>query len=385
MNATEGAFADAIGTQAGFNQPWGVTVDNSGNVIVADSVNRRIRVVSPAGVVTTIAGGVQGNTGIFADAIGTQAGFMAPTSVAVESLGHIVVADFYSNRIRRVTPVGVVTTIAGNGVYSTADGVGTTASFRNPGGVSVDSKRGNIIVADALSHTIRVLTSLAGTHNNRHDGKRRRWCWHTVCLCVNHLIINSERVCVCLCVCVYVFMYAYDVQRLFVWSEFRPRLPFSRDLIFAPAGVSFCPVNTYGPVGSTACSACSPGTYCPVGTVTPSPCPAGFFCPAADAVLDALPRLCTVGSFCTAHAAIVCPTGQYCPVPGLFASIPCAWGTFNPSVGMTASTACQPCPTGTLASPDYSACVSICPAGPLLYHCFEFLYHVIHWAHGHDH
>ncbi len=144
------------------------------------------------------------------------------------------------------------------------------------------------------------------------------------------------------------------------------------------AGVSLCSVNTYGAVSSTTCSACSAGTYCPVGSVTPSPCPIGFFCPATDAVLDALPRVCPVGSFCNAYASILCPTGQYCPTPALFASVPCAWGKFNPSVGMTNSTACQPCPSGLFASPDFGACVSICPVGSVSLVTFsKSVYHLV--------
>ncbi len=137
-------------------------------------------------------------------------------------------------------------------------------------------------------------------------------------------------------------------------------------------------MNTYGAVSSTTCSACSAGTYCPVGTVTPLPCPVGFYCPAADAVLDALPRVCPVGSFCNAYASILCPMGQYCPTPALFASVPCAWGKFNPSVGMTNSTACQPCPSGLFASPDFCACVSICPVGSVSLVTFsKSLYHLV--------
>ncbi len=163
VNATNGAFADAIGTQAGFYKPWGVTFDGSGNLIVADFLNQRIRKVTPSGVATTVAGGVQGTTGVLIDAIGTRAGFDQPTNVAIDSIGNVVVIDSLSYRIRRVTPGGVVTTIAGSGAYSNADGVGTNAGFRYPGGVSVDANSGNIIVADILNHVIRILTSPAGT------------------------------------------------------------------------------------------------------------------------------------------------------------------------------------------------------------------------------
>jgi hypothetical protein len=163
INATNGAFADGIGTQAGFFQPWGLTFDVSGNLMVADVDNRRIRMVTPAGVVTTIAGGVMGTNMFFADATGSLAGFQGPSSVAIDSIGNVIVTDSASNRIRRVTPVGVVTTIAGSGAYSYTDGVGTIAGFRNLRDASVDVKSGNIIVADSFNHIIRILTPPAGT------------------------------------------------------------------------------------------------------------------------------------------------------------------------------------------------------------------------------
>ncbi len=160
---TNGAFVDAIGTQAGFFRPWGLTLDGSGNLIAADLDNRRIRMVTPAGVVTTLAGGVQGTMGSFADATGSQAGFSQPIGVAVDSIGNIIVTDCTGNRIRRVTPVGVVTTIAGSGAVANTDGMGTTAGFRSLGGVSIDANSGNIIVADTFNHRIRILTPPAGT------------------------------------------------------------------------------------------------------------------------------------------------------------------------------------------------------------------------------
>jgi hypothetical protein len=160
IDAPTGAFADAIGTRAGFNYPWGLTVDVSGNLVVADSGNRRIRMVSPAGVVTTIAGGA---AAVYSDATGSLAGFWEPHGVAVDSIGNIVVADFYSNRIRRVTLAAAVTTIAGSGTYSYTDGIGTSAGFRYPAGMSVDANSGNIIATDRDNHCIRILTPPAGT------------------------------------------------------------------------------------------------------------------------------------------------------------------------------------------------------------------------------
>ena len=89
-----------------------------------------------------------------ADGNGTQASFHHPTGVAVDGDGNIIVADHGSHRIRKISPDGSVSTLAGSGTAGHADGNGTQASFHNPFGVAVDGD-GNIIVADPSSHRIR--------------------------------------------------------------------------------------------------------------------------------------------------------------------------------------------------------------------------------------
>jgi len=150
------AFADGAGAAASFKQPRGVAVDpTTGNIVVADLNNNRIRLVTPAGMVTTLAGGSVG----FADGTGTAASFYGPVGVAViPSSGVIVVADYNNNRIRLVTPAGVVTTLAGNATGAFADGTGTAASFKTPIGVAVIPATGVIIVADQQNHRIRIVT-----------------------------------------------------------------------------------------------------------------------------------------------------------------------------------------------------------------------------------
>jgi len=123
---------------------------------VADTLNHLIRKVTPAGVVTTFAGGV-GLVGTV-DGTGTAARFYAPTGVAVDSADNVYVADTYNNTIRKMTPMGtnwVVTTLGGMpGFHGTADGTGSTARFTNPNGVAVDNA-GNLYVADFYFSTIR--------------------------------------------------------------------------------------------------------------------------------------------------------------------------------------------------------------------------------------
>jgi len=156
-------FQDGTGTSARFNQPFGVAVNSAGTVYVADRMNHRIRRITPEGVVTTFAGGATsgGNNGT-----GTNATFTQPIGIAVDSAGTVYVADTGNNRIRMITPLGVVTTLAGNGQAVFADGPGANATFSSPYGVAVDLS-GNVYVADTFFFRVRkitagVVTTLAG-------------------------------------------------------------------------------------------------------------------------------------------------------------------------------------------------------------------------------
>jgi hypothetical protein len=159
--------ADGTGSAARFSQTYGVSVDTAGNVFVADHYNCTIRKVTSAGVVTTLAGTVASFD--WADGTGSAARFNQPLSVSVDNAGNVFVADVYNYTIRKVTSVGVVTTLAGTaGSSGSTDGTGSAARFNQPYGVSVDTA-GNVFVADTYNHTIRkvtsagVVTTLAGT------------------------------------------------------------------------------------------------------------------------------------------------------------------------------------------------------------------------------
>jgi streptogramin lyase len=148
--ATAGS-SDGTGASASFNAPFGVAVDFSGNVFVADQGGNRIRKITPVGVVTTIAG--NGGT-TFTDGTGTNATFNGPYGIAVDSTGTLYVSDLTNHRIRKITTAGVVTTLAGNGTTTFANGTGTNATFNQPWGVAVDPS-GTVYVTDFANHRIR--------------------------------------------------------------------------------------------------------------------------------------------------------------------------------------------------------------------------------------
>lgn len=147
-------FADGQGAEAQFYKPAGITFDKSGNLYVADWDNHRIRKITPSGLVTTIAG-----SGIasFADGPDSSANFHRPNGVVIGSEGDIFVADQVNNRIRKITATGIVSTIAGSGIVGFADGTGTDAKFYNPNMLAFDAN-GNLFVTDGDNHRIRKIT-----------------------------------------------------------------------------------------------------------------------------------------------------------------------------------------------------------------------------------
>lgn len=164
--ADERGTADGVSSAARFVYPIGIATDAADNVYVADKVSNTIRKISPIGDVTTFVG-TAGTAG-HADGVGANASFSGPVAVASDSAGNIYVADYGNSIIRKVTPAGEVTTLAGTaGQSGDVDGTGAAARFTTPYSIATDSA-GNVYVAEISTHVIRkitpggVVTTLAG-------------------------------------------------------------------------------------------------------------------------------------------------------------------------------------------------------------------------------
>jgi len=158
-------FANGPDTSATFNFPQGIAIDAADNLYIGDSGNELIRKISPAGDVTILAGnGSIGST----NGVGAQATFYYPIGIAVDGSGNVYVADANNQVIRKINPSGTVSTLAGNGDKGFANGPAANASFNSPSGVAVDVS-GNVYVADTGNNLIRQIspsgdvTTLAGT------------------------------------------------------------------------------------------------------------------------------------------------------------------------------------------------------------------------------
>jgi uncharacterized repeat protein (TIGR01451 family) len=155
LAGTDRGFVDGPGTVARFSTPRSVNLDAAGNLYVADHTNSCIRKISPSGIVSTLAG--SGSAG-FADGTGATAQFSGPDGVAVDAGGNVFVADAGNNCIRKITPAGVVSTYAGNNrIQGYLDGASGVAEFSGPYGVAVDVS-GNVFVADLGNTVIRKIT-----------------------------------------------------------------------------------------------------------------------------------------------------------------------------------------------------------------------------------
>ena len=144
--------ADGNGSAASFNFPQGICIDAVGNIFVADTTNSTIRKITPTGTVSTIAGtvGVSGSW----EGQGTAAAFNGPIAIAVDAAGNLYVADLFNHKIRKISPTGLVSTFSGAGGTGNIDGIATVAKFGSPTGIAIDSN-GNLFVTERANHKVR--------------------------------------------------------------------------------------------------------------------------------------------------------------------------------------------------------------------------------------
>lgn len=184
-------FADGRGTAAAFHTPSGIALDRHGNLYVADTGNHAIRKITPLGEVSTVAG--SGDAG-FAEGVGRQAQFNGPMGVAVADDGRVYVADTWNDRIRVIAVDGTVSTLAGGDRPSWVDGPGGQARFDTPTDVTLDA-HGNVWVADLQNNALRTITP-AGEVNTRmggRDGERVLWGPMALALAHDGVAYVSER------------------------------------------------------------------------------------------------------------------------------------------------------------------------------------------------
>jgi sugar lactone lactonase YvrE len=155
--------SDGTGSSAGFNRPNGVAIDAAGNIFVADTLNRTIRKITPGGAVTTLAGttGISGTN----DGNGAAAQFTSPFAIAIDSSGNLFVTD--GNAIRQIATTGAVSTLAGSQTSGYSDGTGAAAQFNAPAGIAIGPS-GSLLVSDCGNSVIRrvssagIVTTVAG-------------------------------------------------------------------------------------------------------------------------------------------------------------------------------------------------------------------------------
>lgn len=350
-------FADGQGVAASFSNPFGMAVDLAGNVYVADRNNHRIRKITSGGLVSTLAGS---GSAAFANGQGTSASFNTPWGVAVDSAANVYVGDVGNSLIRKITPGGLVSTLAGSGTATFADGQGAAASFYYPSGLVVDSA-GNIYVVDLFNHRIRKITSgglvstLAGSTAGAADGQGTAATFdrpHSIAMTSSGIIYiadpNNQKIRMIAAPC---------APGTFISGSICS--PCSAGTFSSTQGspsCTACPVGTISVAGSTICSSCPGGTFANItGSRNCSVCDAGFFSQTGSSNCS----ICPSGLFSQSGSSScsICPSGSFSGLGSRNCTI-CPSGSFSQS----RSSNCSVCPAGSFSFAGSPNC-TLCPAG----------------------
>jgi ATP-dependent protease HslVU (ClpYQ) peptidase subunit len=313
---TTGGSNNGVGTAALFAWPFGVAVDTSGNVVVADTNNHKIRLIYPNLTVVTLAGGSSsGTTSGNINGVGMAALFANPTGVAVDTSGNVIVTDRQNHKIRLIYPNLTVITLAGgnsSGVTSGSNnGVGTAALFSEPSGVAVDTS-GNVIAAEPSNPKIRLIypnrtvITLAG-------GSTTGTTWGSINGVGTAALFNWP---IGVAVDTSGNVIVADLQN----HKIRLIYPFTCSpgtyANFTPRSCIMCPPGSFSSTSSApSCSPCAAGTFAkPFGSTSCEVCPGGHYCPAGTSLWARLN--CGRGNYCPDGSAdpIPCPI-QIVPVP----------------------------------------------------------------------
>ena len=318
--------------------PHQIAIQNSGDIVVADSSNRRIRRVTSAGTVTTIAGnGINART----DGTGILASFKFPNGIASNASNHIFVSDYGDCTIRLITPSSIVSTIAGS-LCGYTDSSWQASLFNNLGYLSL-SPSNDLIVADQTNHRFRHLRSDS-----------------TVSTIIgNGVSASSSGIFPLSRVASPIVPYLTADGTLFAASE----------ALLGIAKCVPCPASFYCFSGAPVL--CPAGSFCPLSSINATACPSGFFSNAGSSNCT----FCPAGTFSSSIGSASCqqcPGGHYCPAgSSSWARLNCGRGNYCPD-GSGAPTPCpyQVPPTGGWGAVQVQGPAFLVETARCLNHCF---------------
>ena len=345
-------FANGFGTYATFSSPIGLAIDSNNTLFVGDRDNHAVRKVTSGRMVSTLAG--SGSAGSL-DAQGTSATFSLPHGVSVDAIGNVLVADKGNNKIRKVSPTGVVATVAGTGAVGTADGSALTATFSAPMEVRQDSY-GNIFVSNNGAHSVRKISESGAVTTVFGSGSAISADGVGLAASIYFpagIIFNRKG-----------FMFvvergSYVIRFVLICSPVSTGHMASQTCV-CNAGylklangtcVIQCPAGTSANVDNTICTPCSAGLFKNSTVSVCTSCREGTEVNADASDCD----ICAPGRYkptMNVNKCIDCPLGTE-PISNKSACVGCIAGYYRPTFSYTS---CVPCPEGSSCTASAISC-----------------------------